>query len=173
MKRKKSWKRRKKKGITLKADIEEESDKDNEKVESDLSDLEVAFLAKKFRNFTRKKRNFPRKNNTNKKETSKEIEKKMPMCFECNKLGHLRAECPQPSKEHKRKKKALMVAWGDSEDSSLDDEQKESANICFMAREDEVHSTSHSNLDVDIDELFDSYNELMDEYKKLNKKKRD
>ena len=66
-----------------------------------------------------------------------------------------------------------MAAWGDSEDLSLDDEQNETVNICFMAREDEVHSTSHSYLDVDIDELFDAFNELMDEYKKLNKKEKE
>ena len=105
-----------------------------------MSDLEVAFLARKFRNFMRKKRKFFRKKNINRKEISKKIEKKMPMCFECNKLGHLRVEYPQLSKEHKRKKKALMAAWSDSKDSSLDDEQKESDNICFMARVDEVLS---------------------------------
>ena len=37
--------KKKEKRIALKADIEGESDKDNEEVESDLSDLEVAFLA--------------------------------------------------------------------------------------------------------------------------------
>ena len=53
----------------------------------------------------KKKKYFSRKKNTNKKEMSKKIEKKMPMCFECNKLGHLRAECPQQSKEHKKKRR--------------------------------------------------------------------
>ena len=136
-------KRKKEKEIALKANIEEESDTDNEKVEGDLSDLEVAFLNKKFRNFMRKKRNSPRKKNTNRKEMSKKMKKKITMCFESNKLGHLGAECPQPSKEHKRKKKALMAAWGDSKDSSSDDEQKKSTNICFMAPKNEAHSTSH------------------------------
>ena len=41
-----------------------------------------------------------------------------------------------------------------------------------MAREDEVHSTSLSNSDIEIDELFDAYNELMVEYKKLYKKRK-
>ena len=96
----------------------------------------------------------------------------MPICYECNKSGYFKSECPQLSKEYKRKKKAFMVAWDNSKNSSSNDEQKKTVNICFMAREDEVHSTSHLNLDVDIDELFDAYNELMVEYKKLNKKKR-
>ena len=64
-----------------------------------------------------------------------------------------------------------MAAWGDSEDSSSDDENKESANIFFMAWEDEVHSTLH--LDFDIEELSDVFNELMNEYKKLNKKRKE
>ena len=66
-----------------------------------------------------------------------------------------------------------MAAWGDTEDSSSNDDQKKTINICFMTWEDEVYSTSYSNLDIDIDELFDSYNELMVEYKKLNKKRKE
>ena len=81
----------------------------------------------------KKKRNFPRKKNINRKKIGKEIEKKMHLCFECNKLGYLRAECPQSLKGHKRKKKAFMVAWGYSEELSSDDEHKESTNICLMA----------------------------------------
>ena len=62
-----------------------------------------------------------------------------------------------------------MVAWGDSKYSSSDDEQKETMNICFMAREDEVPTTSLSNSEINIDELFDAYNELIIDFKKLNK----
>ena len=65
-----------------------------------------------------------------------------------------------------------MVTWDDSEYSSSKDEQKETINICFMAQGDEVSSTFLSNSDFDIDELFDTYNELMIEYKELNKKKK-
>ena len=54
-----------------------------------------------------------------------------------------------------------MAAWGDSEESSSDDEHKESTNIYLMAREDEVHS--NSPLDFDIDELSDAFDELMNE----------
>ena len=51
----KELKKKKEKGIALKADIEGESDKNNEDVESELSDFEMAFLARKFRNFMKKK----------------------------------------------------------------------------------------------------------------------
>ena len=142
-------KKKKEKGIALKVDIKGEIDKNNEDVESELSDFEMAFLVRKFRNFIKKKRYFPRKRNTKKKEISKEVgkegEKRVSMCYECNKLGYFKSECPQISKEYRRKKKVFMAAWGDSKDSSSKDEQKEIANICFMDREDEVHSTSHSN----------------------------
>ena len=164
-------KKKKEKGIALKADVEGESYKDSEEVESDLSDLEVAFLARMFRSFMRQKKNFLRKKNINRNEIEKEIVKKMPICYECNKLGHLRAECHQPSKEHKRKKKALMVAQDDSESSSSDDEHKEGANICLMAWKDEVHSDLH--LDFNIDELSKAFDELMKEYKKLSKKRKE
>ena len=54
----KESKKKKEKGITLKADIKEESNKDNKELESDMSDLEVAFLVRKFINFMRKKKSF-------------------------------------------------------------------------------------------------------------------
>ena len=66
-----------------------------------------------------------------------------------------------------------MAAWGDSEDSSSKDEQKETANICFMAQGDEVSSSSSQlDSDFDVDELPKTYNELMTEFKKLHKKRK-
>ena len=100
-------KKTKEKGIALKADIEGESNRNYEDVESELSDFEIAFVAKKFRNFMKNKRNFPKKKNTNRKGSSKEVEKegekKVPMCYECNKLGYFKSECPHLSKEYKKK----------------------------------------------------------------------
>ena len=66
-----------------------------------------------------------------------------------------------------------MAAWGDNEYSSSKDEQNKTANICFMAQGDEVFSTSLLNSNFDIDELFDAYNELMIEFKKLHKKRKE
>ena len=111
-------KKKKEKGVAFKTAIEGESDKNSEGVESELSDHEMAFLARKFRNFMRSKKYFPRKRKTNRKESSKELEKegerKVPICFEYNKLGHLRSECPHLSKEYKKEKKAFMASWSDS-----------------------------------------------------------
>ena len=104
-------KKKKEKRVAFKVDIEEESDKNSEGVESDLSDHEMAFLSRKFWNIMRNKKYFPRKRKSNRKQSSKELEKegerKMPMCFKCNKSGHLRSEYPHLSKEYKKKKKAF------------------------------------------------------------------
>ena len=106
-------KKKKKKEVALKVDIEGKSDKNNENVESDFSDFKMSFLARKFRNFIKKKRYFPRKKNTNRKETSKKVEKeekRVPMCFEYNKSGYFKYGYPQLSKDYKKKKRAFMAA---------------------------------------------------------------
>ena len=53
---KEELKKKKEKGVAFKADIEGASDKNSESVESELSDHEMAFLAKKFRSFMRSKK---------------------------------------------------------------------------------------------------------------------
>ena len=100
--------RKKKKGIALNANIEGESDR--EKVESDLSESEVAFLARKFKKIMQRKKFLPRKKNALRKEVTKEVEKKLPICYECNKIGHLKIECPHLPKDARKKKKAFMAA---------------------------------------------------------------
>ena len=135
-----------------------------------MSESEVAFLARKFRRFMQRKKFLPRKKNALRKEVTKEVEKKLPICYECNKIGHLKIKCPHLPKDARKKKKAFMAVWGDSEDSSFEDEQSETTNLCFMANDDEVCSTFHD--DIDVEELLDDFNKLLLEYKKLNKKKK-
>ena len=65
-------KKKKEKRIALKADIEGESDRNYEDVESELSDHEMAFLARRFKKFMRSKKYFPKKRKINRKESSKE-----------------------------------------------------------------------------------------------------
>ncbi|WRX31617.1 Integrase [Theobroma cacao] len=68
------------------------------------------------------------------------------ICYECNKLGHFKSECPllkdETLKKNKRSKKAMVAAaWSNSDTSSseTDDEKSEEiANICLMAQEDET-----------------------------------
>ena len=75
-------------------------------------------------------------------------EEKKIICFNCRKLGHIVAECPEnkgkPSTFKKpNKKKALKATW-DSESES--DEEVDTANMCFMANE----STSKVTPDISV-----------------------
>ena len=54
------FKKKKEKGIALKVDIEGESDRNSE---SELSDHEMAFLARRFRKFMKSRNYFPRRRN--------------------------------------------------------------------------------------------------------------
>ena len=70
-------------------------------------------------------------------------EKRDFVCFECKKPGHIKYDCPLWKSESKtRKKKAMMVTWSESEESSEEENEKEVANMCFMAIDelDEVNS---------------------------------
>ncbi|GAV65064.1 zf-CCHC domain-containing protein/UBN2 domain-containing protein, partial [Cephalotus follicularis] len=77
------------------------------------------------------------KKNFNKGEGSKMDH---PTCFECNKPGHIKVDCPQLKRKKLFKKKALK-AWHLSDDESSDDEVTEQvANLCFMALSDDDDS---------------------------------
>ncbi|GAV67217.1 LOW QUALITY PROTEIN: zf-CCHC domain-containing protein/UBN2 domain-containing protein, partial [Cephalotus follicularis] len=113
---------------------------------------------------------------SNKGETSKnEKEKKEVICYECDKPGHIRPNCPKlKKKKDKAKKKAMIATWSDSDDSSSDDEEnKEIANIAFMAMEDDCEvntsSLSYNELQCEYDELVDVLNDLNREYLLLKK----
>ncbi|GAV65882.1 zf-CCHC domain-containing protein/UBN2 domain-containing protein, partial [Cephalotus follicularis] len=75
------------------------------------------------------------------KSTHKEdIKMDPPTCFECNKPGHIKVDCPQLKKKKLFKKKALK-AWHLSDDESSEDEVTEQvANLCFMALSDDEDS---------------------------------
>ncbi|MQL93127.1 hypothetical protein Taro_025769, partial [Colocasia esculenta] len=102
-------------------------------------------LAKK-KKFQSGGRHFKR-NKDFKKPDGKEMKKGEPICYDCKKPGHIKAECPKfkkpefrkkdsSKKFRKYKKKAMAAAWenssgSDSESSSCSDEEK--ANLAFMA----------------------------------------
>ncbi|GAV76001.1 zf-CCHC domain-containing protein/UBN2 domain-containing protein [Cephalotus follicularis] len=121
------------KDIALKSTHKEEMSSDEELVEEDY-----VLFAKRFTKFAKmnKARRFQRKN-FNKGEGSK---MDPPTCFECNKPGHIKVDCPQLKKKKLFKKKALK-AWHRSDDESSDDEVTEQvANLCFMALSDDEDS---------------------------------
>ncbi|GAV72223.1 zf-CCHC domain-containing protein/UBN2 domain-containing protein, partial [Cephalotus follicularis] len=129
----------------------------------------VRFLLDK-KNFSKKQlKKFQSKGDSSKSDK----EEKEVICYECNKLGHIRPNCPK-LKKRKDKKKAMIATWSDSDNSSSDKEENEEiANIAFMAMEDdnEVCSTSlsYNNLQNEYNELIDVLDNLNKEYQLLKK----
>ncbi|GAV74239.1 zf-CCHC domain-containing protein/UBN2 domain-containing protein, partial [Cephalotus follicularis] len=89
-----------------------------------------------------------------------------PTCFECNKLGHIKTDCPQIRKKKFSKKKALK-AWHLSDDDSSDEEVTEQvANLCFMASSDNEDSDNEVDDSYTFGELQFAFDELLIEFKK-------
>ncbi|GAV59566.1 LOW QUALITY PROTEIN: zf-CCHC domain-containing protein/UBN2 domain-containing protein, partial [Cephalotus follicularis] len=123
-----------------KKDDEEEKEKKKKKIvalklslikdsEDDDDNEELALITRKFKKFL-------------------EI-----ICFECNKSGHYKSDCPRLKKKDllKKKKKAMIATWDDSNESNSDeDSNEEVAQIALMALEEEEEEESD---EVTYDEL--------------------
>ncbi|GAV88574.1 LOW QUALITY PROTEIN: zf-CCHC domain-containing protein/UBN2 domain-containing protein, partial [Cephalotus follicularis] len=117
----------------------------------------VAFKASKEENEDR-----PFKKNIQKGESSKKEEV---ICYECNKSGHYKNDCPKlkKNKEHSKKKKGMMATLSDNDDSSSDEESdREAANIAFMAIENEEEN--EVQFSYSLDELQNVYDDLIYEF---------
>ncbi|KAL2533333.1 CCHC-type domain-containing protein [Abeliophyllum distichum] len=93
-----------------------------------MSDEELdglVLLFKKWRGFQSNRR-------FQKKEDKGEEKNKKIICYDCDKSGHKRTECP--NKKKFTEKKALQTTWDDSgeDDHEEDEVQEEIANMCFM-----------------------------------------
>ena len=141
-----------KKDIALKSKAESENSSDDD---------DLAMLTNNFKNFLRKSRNLrdhksERYHKTNHKQgsrshSSKAEHSKEPVCFKCNKSGHIKLDCPTL----KSKDTAHQVDWSDSEsDSDFED--------CLMALE----SDSEVNFsDSKFNSLEEAFLDLANKYK--------
>ncbi|RVW56475.1 hypothetical protein CK203_072489 [Vitis vinifera] len=136
---------KKKKSIALKATTKEEEDVEEEKPSDEDDDL--ALITRKLNKYMRgerfRGRKFTSRRDPSKKESSshgdkeKWEEKRDLTCFKCKKPGHIKYDCPLYKSEAKRRmKKAMMATWSESEESSEEENEKEVANMCFMAIDD-------------------------------------
>ncbi|RVW72529.1 putative mitochondrial protein [Vitis vinifera] len=110
---------KKKKSIALKATTKEEEDVEEEKPSDEDDDL--ALITRKLNKFMRGEMG---------------REKRIDM-LQVQKPGHIKYDCPLYKSEAKRRmKKAMMATWSESEESSEEENEKEVANMCFMAIDD-------------------------------------
>ena len=142
-------------GVALKASMSEDEEDDDE----DDEDMEMIIFAKKFKKYM--------KMDKGKSSQSKKVNKVV--CYNCNKPGHVKPDCPLLKK---KKKKAFVATWSDS-DSSDDDDSKEDqiGNLCFMAlNEPKVTSNSPNLNSYTFDELQDAFDDLVVEFEEMNSK---
>ncbi|GAV59237.1 LOW QUALITY PROTEIN: zf-CCHC domain-containing protein/UBN2 domain-containing protein, partial [Cephalotus follicularis] len=93
-------------------------------------------------------------------EESKDLKMDPPTCFEYNKPGHIKVDCPQLNK-----KKALKAHLSD-DDSSDDEVTKKVANLCFMASSDNEESDNEVDDSYTFGELQFAFDEFLIEFKK-------
>ncbi|GAV66107.1 zf-CCHC domain-containing protein [Cephalotus follicularis] len=164
---------KKKKTIALKAfRAESESEEDDE----------ITLISKQFKKFLKSqkgKKAFKKK--VSQDEESRKTEE--PTCYECNKPGHFKNECPYLKKKEKfnkehfkkkneqsKKKKAMVATWDDSDPCNTEEEEsdEEVVNLALMAmEEDTTGDESENEVNFTFDELQNAYEKLYDEYENI------
>ncbi|OAY26419.2 hypothetical protein MANES_16G044501v8 [Manihot esculenta] len=153
-----------KKNIALRVASEDTSEEEEE-----ISEEELALVTRRIRKLLLQNKKFiPRKNF--RKEKGESSKKEVVICYECNKPGHYKVDCPKLKKPIKKfKKKAFKATWDESSDTEEEEVGDEIANMCFMALEessDEVTILDDSTLCDDVVEF--SYDELVGALKLMN-----
>ena len=97
------------------------------------------------------------------KESKEEKQKRNITCYKYNKRGHYKPEGPLLKKNSRRSKKSAIVRYLGRCDISSLNEEEDVANFCLMTIDDEVYY--ENSFKFIFDELFEVFNDLMDEYK--------
>ncbi|KAF7824121.1 zf-CCHC domain-containing protein/UBN2 domain-containing protein [Senna tora] len=118
--------RKKEDPVALKAKtiVEEEESAEYEE------DKDMALITRRVYNFYKKKYKSPMKKGAGSSKIT---------CYECNKPGHIKSECPQ-LRGGKEKRRSLLSTWSDDDFPDEEEEaksttQKETANFCLMAKD--------------------------------------
>ncbi|XP_057997799.1 uncharacterized protein LOC131176781 [Hevea brasiliensis] len=120
-----------KKAIAFKISSENSSDEDDE-----FDEEELALVTRRIRKMLFQNKKFI-PNRIFKKDKGESSKRDPPICFECNKSGHIRTDCPKLKNPFKKfKKKALKSTWDESSDSKDEEIGDQVAQMCFMAMEE-------------------------------------
>ena len=152
-----------------------ERDRESEDDEEDMDEEDVALMVRKFKRFFKRKGRFNRAGSSfSKKENEKD---KAPVCFECKKPGHFKAECPslqrikdkgKGKERYSGKKKAYVSSiWGDSSDEETSDNE-EAANLCLVAQEEQFDNEVYDS-EPSYSELQELFLEMREEFQKIAK----
>ncbi|GAV67542.1 zf-CCHC domain-containing protein/UBN2 domain-containing protein, partial [Cephalotus follicularis] len=145
--------KKKKKVIAFKSSTTNSSEED--------SDDEMALITRRFKKYLAKKK-FGSKHFKKTLPSKSETKKEEIICFECNKPGHYKIECPRSmkAKDTIKKKKAMLATWSDSDESSSEEEEnQEVAQLALM----EINDS-----DEDEDEDENEVSELLELLEKLS-----
>ncbi|XP_057996488.1 uncharacterized protein LOC131175832 [Hevea brasiliensis] len=146
-----------KKTIAFKVSSKNSSDEDDE-----FDEEELGLMTRRISKMLFQKKFIPKR--IFKKDKGESSKRDPPICFECNKPGHIRTDCPKLKKPFKKfKKKALKVTWDESSDSKDEEIGDQVAQMCFMEMEE---SSNEVTLNDDVVEF--SYDELVNALKVMN-----
>jgi hypothetical protein len=167
-----------KKSIALKGTTKSDDDDDDDGAE------ELELLIKKFKKWNRKHGN-PARNQEMKSRISKAFdhsEEQKFICYNCNKPGHIKPDCPQIKLSHgkKQKKKSFAATWDEiDENNQSTGSESEKAELCLRGdttdsdddEPSEVSKLTHSELLIYFHEINGCYERLREKYAKLESQK--